>query len=168
MNELPLFAENGVPAGKLLWTQEGLYLQMEARTEKRWDGICRAYLRGEHGELLLGVLEPEGQGMVCRKRFAQPQLRYLGYWQGAVLRKNGERGWQPYGGEVTGNWGKRLLREGALFRRQGNQLLVALPYPPGGEFPFTELFCLAEIFEMGGLRYVVYTFSEEGKPMLRR
>ena len=105
--------------------------------------------------------------MVCRKRFARPQLRYLGSWQGAVVRKNGERGWQPYCGEVAGNWGKRLAREGALFRRQGELLLVALPYPTGGEFPFTELVCRAEMIAIGGLRYVVYTFSKEGKPMLR-
>lgn len=168
MNELPLFADNGVPAGKLLWSKEGLYLQLEARAEGCFDGICRAYLKGEQGEQLLGVMEPEGQGMVCRKRFAEPQLRHLGRWQGAVLRKNGERDWQPYDGEVAGNWGKRLGREGTLLRRQGNLLLVALPYPPGGEFPFTELFCLAEIFEIGGLRYVVYTFTQEGKPTLRR
>ena len=168
MNELPLFADNGVPVGKLLWSREGLYVQLEARSERRFDGICRAYLKGEAGEQLLGVLEPEGQGMVCRKRFAEPQLRYLGRWQGAVLRKNGERGWQPYCGEVVGNWGKRLAREGTLIRRQGELLLAALPYPPGGEFPFTELFCLAEIFEIGGLRYVVYSFTEEGKPTLRR
>lgn len=168
MNELPLFAENGVPAGKILWSKEGLYLQIEARTERRWDGICRAYLKGEHGEQLLGVMEPDGQGMRCRKRFAEPQLRFLGRWQGAVLRKSGECGWQPYSGEVPGNWGKRIVREGTLVRRQGDLLLVALPYPPGEEFPFTELFCLAEIFEIGGLRYVVYTFTEEGKPTLRR
>ena len=168
MNELPLFAENGVHAGKLLCSQEGLYIQMEARTDCRWDGICRAYLKGEYGEQLLGVLEPEGQGMVCRKRFARPQLQHLGNWQGAVVRRTGERGWQPYCGEVAGNWGKRLTREGALLRRQGNLLLVALPYPAGGEFPFAELFCLAEIFAIGGQRYVVYAFSEEGKPVLRQ
>ena len=168
MNELPVFSENGMQLGKLRWTQEGLYMQTEARTEQRLSGICRAYLRCENGERLLGVMEPEGQGMVCRKRFAEPQLRGLGRWQGVILRGSGG-GWQTYGGEIAGNWGKRLAKETmALLWREGELLLVALPYPPGEEFPFVELFCLAEIMQIGGGRYVVYAFSREGKPVLRQ
>lgn len=169
MNELPLFAENGAQIGRLRWTKEGLYIQLEARTEQRRQDICRAYLRCENGERLLGVLEPEGQGMVCRKRFAEPQLRGLGRWQGAVLRSSGEGGWQRYGGEVCGNWGKRLAKEeNLLLRREGELLVVALPYPQGEPFPMTELFCLGEIMQISGRRYVVYAFSTEGKPSLRR
>ena len=166
MNELPLFAEHGAQVGKLRWTQEGLYLQLEARTEGRREGIFRAYLRGENGEKLLGVMEPEGNGMACRKRFAEPQLRALGRWKGAVLRKSGEEGWRDYRGEVPGNWSRRLAVEGALQRKEGQHYLVALPYPEGEAFPFTELFCLARIRRIAGRRYVVYTFSEGGEPML--
>ena len=168
MNELPLTMENGVRCGVQRWTEEGLYLQMEARTDSRREGIVRAFLRCENGERLLGVMEPEGQGMVCRKRFAQPQLQGLGRWKGAVLRKSGESGWQEYRGEVAGNWGKRLALDGALQKEEGACRLVALPYPEGAVFPFTELFCLAHIRRIDGQRYVVYGFTDSGEPTLRR
>jgi len=166
MNELPLYAENGRPAGMLRWKQEGLYVEFEALTDQRFDGIGRAYLRGEGGERLLGVMEPCGSGMRCRKRFAEPQLRWIGRWQGGVLRRGGEALWSPYAGEVKGEWAKRLAREGALQRKKGALQLVALPYDRDQPFPLTELFCLAEIREIGGRQYVVYAFSEEGKPVL--
>ena len=167
MNELPLFAENGRPAGRLRWKKEGLYIELEALTDQPFAEIVRAYLRCEGGERLLGVMEPWGGGMRCRKRFAEPQLRSLGRWQGGILRRSGEPLWSPYGGEIKGEWGKRLPREGVLTRKEGALRLAALPYPVGESFPLTELFCLAEIRQIGGLRYVVYTFSEEGKPVLR-
>ena len=168
MNELPLFTENGRPAGKLRWKKEGLYVELEALADQSFSEIVRAYLRCDGGERLLGVMEPCGRGMCCRKRFAEPQLRALGRWQGGVLRRSGEPCWVPYAGEIRGELGKRLSRDGVLTRTEEGVRLTALPYPPGEPFPLTELFCLAEIREIGGFRYVVYAFSEEGKPVLRK
>ncbi|MGM9661530.1 MAG: hypothetical protein ACI3WR_00365 [Oscillospiraceae bacterium] len=169
MNELPLLLEGGAPAGKLRWVQEGLYYQIEALADQRREGIYRAYLSCENGERLLGVMEPRGQGMYCRKRFAEQQLRGLGRWQGGLLRRSGgDGGWQPYAGELGGEWGGRVGAEGALTRPEGELRLVALPYDRGAPFPLTELFCLAQLRQIGGRRYVVYAFSPEGKPVLPR
>lgn len=168
MNELPMFSENGRPAGKLRWKKEGLYVEVEALTEYPFDGIGRAYLRCEGGERLLGVMEPCGGIMRCRKRFAEPQLRPLGRWQGGILRCGVEPCWSPYAGEVRGEWGKRLSWDGVLTRKEGALRLAALPYPPSQPFPLTELFCLAEIREIAGQRYVVYAFSEQGEPVLQK
>ncbi len=167
MNELPLFGENGRPAGRLRWKREGLYIELEALSDQPFTEIVRAYLRCEGGERLLGVMEPCGGGMRCRKRFAEPQLQALGRWQSGILRRSGEPLWAPYRGEVKGEWGKRLAQDGILTRKEGEFRLIALPYPAGEAFPLTELFCLAEIRQIGGLRYVVYAFSEQGEPVLR-
>ncbi|MGM9618259.1 MAG: hypothetical protein ACI3W8_00250 [Oscillospiraceae bacterium] len=168
MNELPLLLEGGAPVGKLRWAQEGLYYQIEALADQRREGICRAYLSGENGERLLGVMEPRGQGMYCRKRFAEQQLQGLGRWQGGVLRRSGDGAWQPYGGELAGEWGSRIRAEGTLTRLAGSLRLVALPYDQGAPFPLTELFCLAQLRQIGGRRYVIYAFSPEGTPVLPR
>lgn len=168
MEELILYAEDGGAVGTLRWKREGLYVELEALTERRFEGIIRAYLRCESGERLLGVMEPFGGGMRCRRRFAEMQLRPLGRWQSGILRfSSGETGWMSYAGEITGEWSRRLTAEGILTKPEGALRLVALPYGMGEAFPLTELFCLAEIREIRGRRYVVYAFSGEGTPTLR-
>lgn len=166
MEELTLYFEDGRPAGRLRWRREGLYTELEALTERPFAGIGRAYLLGEGGERLLGVMEPWEGAMRCRRRFAEMQLRGLGRWQSGLLRLGGGEGdWTPYAGEVRGEWSRRLARTGALTRREGALQRVALPYGEGEEFPLTELFCLAEIRVLRGQRYVVYAFSGEGRPV---
>lgn len=168
MEEWTLYGSDGCAVGTLRGQREGLYVALEAATPRCFAGIGRVYLRGGGGERLLGVMEPFGGGMRCRRRFAEMQLRTLGSIESAVLRVAGdETDWAAYGGELAGEWGRRLAGKGALWRREGELLLLALPYGEGAEFPLTELFCLAEIRILQGKRHVVYAFTGEGKPVLR-
>lgn len=168
MEELTLYTGDGRAAGRLRWKREGLYVDVEALTDRPFSGIGRAYLRCEDGERLLGVMEPFGGGMRCRRRFAEMQLRGLGRWQSGILRLAGDgEDWSPYAGEIPGLWGRRIAADGVLTKAEGTLRLAALPYGAGEAFPLTELFCLAEIREIRGQRYVVYAFSSEGAPTLR-
>lgn len=168
MEEYTLYSEDGRAVGTLRRQQEGLYVELEARTPRPFPGIGRVYLRCAGGEQLLGVMEPFGGGMRCRRRFAEMQLRGLGSCESAVLRVTGGDGdWTPYAGEIAGEWGRRIAEAGALTRPEGADRLVAIPYPQGAAFPLTELFCLARVRTIRGGRYVVYAFSADGEPRLR-
>lgn len=50
------------------------------------------------------------------------------------------------------------LPPGAMCRREGRQLRLALPYGEDRPFPLTELFCLARIRTMDGRRWAEYRF----------
>lgn len=54
---------------------------------------------------------------------------------------------------------------GALCCRQGDGNLLALPYAPDAPFPLTELFCLAQVREIAGKRYVVYHLDSQNSPI---
>lgn len=167
MEGYTLYGEDGRAVGTLRRRQEGLYVELEARTPRPFPGIGRVYLRCAHGERLLGVMEPFGGGMRCRRRLAEPQLRPLGPCESAVLRvSGGDEDWVPYADGIAGEWGRRLAELGALTRRERAYQLVAIPYPPGAAFPLTELFCLAQVRTIRGARHVVYAFSADGEPVL--
>ncbi len=54
---------------------------------------------------------------------------------------------------------------GALFRREGDRLLFALPYSPRKVFPLPELMCFARLEEIQGEKRIIYAFNKEKTPM---
>ena len=56
--------------------------------------------------------------------------------------------------------------EGALWRREGETLLLALPYAPRRPMPLTGMFCFARPCRIRGERYLVWTFDSRERPVL--
>ena len=139
------------------------------------DGLYRAFLTGEGGELALGVLAPEEGRLTVRRRLYHRDVAPLG----KLLRGEARRSFRF---QETGLcWREtacpaqlfrgRFLRERlqnrgrAWWRREGTVLLLALPLEEGKPFPLEALFCLGRIEEIEGRRCVVYAFREE-EPVL--
>lgn len=180
MERLPLTGPHGERGEITVRPQEG-------RTELRcWlpdpgDGLYRAFLLGERGELPLGVLAPEnGRLELCRKLYSR-DVAVLGF----LLRGEARRSFRFEDAPVRpdpARWHKtqcpaqlfqsrffqeRLRPVGrAWWRREGVLLLLALPLEPEKPFPLEALFCLGRVRQVEGIQCVVYTFREE-EPILQ-
>ena len=165
MYTVPLL-QGGREIGTVRVREEGLYLRFTARMNGCTEGIRRAYLQFENGEQLLGVMEPDGSGMCCTRCFAKQQLCRLGALCAASLRGRDEICWQSYDGRLPGRFAAQIRKTGSLQRREGDSILLALPYSADAPFPLTELFCLASFSQIDGRDYIVYRFSEQGIPKI--
>lgn len=173
MERLPLYCQ-GERRGEVtlsLWGPNGARTEIIASMDDPGDGLYRAFLLGERGELPLGVLAPEnGRLTVCR-RFYHRDLEVLG----KPVRGEARRSF-PF--ENTGDgWREtrcpaRLFQDEFLverlrgvgrgwWRRDGGVLLLALPLENGKPFPLEALFCLGRVQRVEEVRCVVYAFQEE-------
>lgn len=177
MERLPLYCQ-GERRGEVtlaLWGPNGARTEIAASMDDPGDGLYRAFLLGERGELALGVLAPEdGRLGVCRRLYNR-DVAALGKLRRGEARRSfrfEEAGtcWQEtdcpaqmfHSRFLTG----RLRPIGrAWWRREGGVLLLALPLEEGRPFPLEALFCLGRIQRVEGKRCVVYAFREE-EPVL--
>ena len=173
MEQLPLYCQ-GERRGEVvlsLWGPNGARTEIAAAMDDPGDGLYRAFLLGEGGELPLGVLAPEeGRLTVCRRIYHR-DLTPLG----KLLRGEARRSFRFE--ETALCWREtccpaqlfqdRFLRERlrphgrAWWRREGGLLLLALPLEEGKPFPLEFLFCLGRVQRVEGTRCVVYAFREE-------
>jgi len=181
MERLPLTCRNG-KRGELTVCPQGARTELRASLSDPGDGLYRAYLLGERGELALGVLAPEGgQLALCRRLYSRDVAAL-----GTLLRGEARQSFRfqdaPAAAQRTaGCWHEtrcpaqlfqsrflqnRLRPIGrAWWRREGVLLVLALPLEPGRPFPLEALFCLGRVQCVEGVRCVVYTFREE-EPVL--
>ena len=177
MERLPLYCQ-GERQGEVtlaLWGPNGTRTEIAASMDDPGDGLYRAFLTGEGGELALGVLAPEEGRLTVRRRLYHRDVAPLG----KLLRGEARRSFRF---QETGLcWREtacpaqlfrgRFLRERlqnrgrAWWRREGTVLLLALPLEEGKPFPLEALFCLGRLEEIEGRRCVVYAFREE-EPVL--
>lgn len=176
MERLPLYCQ-GERRGEVtlaLWGPNGARTEIIASMDDPGDGLYRAFLLGERGELALGVLAPEGGRLgVCRRLYNRDVASL-----GKLLRGEARRSFRF---EETGPcWREtdcpaqlfhsrflidRLRPFGrAWWRREESVLLLALPLEEGRPFPLEFLFCLGRVQRVEGKRCVVYAFREE-KPV---
>lgn len=178
MEHLPLYCR-GEQLGELtlsLCGPNGTRREIRVSLPDPGDGLYRAYLSGEQGELPLGVLAPEGGRLcICRKLYYR-DLEPLG----KLLRGEARRSFRFE--EPTSDWretccpaqlfqdrflSERLRRVNyAWWRRDGDVLLLALPLERGKPFPLEALFCLGKVQCVEGKRCVVYAFREEAPVLL--
>lgn len=137
------------------------------------DGLYRAFLVGERGELPLGVMEPSGGRLsVCRRLYArdiaalgrleQGEARLSFRFQEALWQETGMPGRLMAAPELR----KRLEKiPRAWHRREGERLLLALPLERGKPFPLETLFCLARVTTVEGRLCAVYAFDGKGRPV---
>ena len=179
MERVPLYCQ-GERRGEIalaLWGPNGVRTEIIASMDDPGDGLYRAFLLGERGELALGVLAPEdGRLRVCRRLYNRDVAPL-----GKLLRGEARRSFRFE--EAGPCWREtdcpaqlfhsRFLIERlrpfgrAWWRREGSILLLALPLEEGRPFPLEALFCLGRIQRVEGKRCVVYAFREE-EPVLWR
>jgi len=159
MERLPLYCQ-GERRGEValaLWGPNGARTEIRASMDDPGDGLYRAFLLGEEGELALGVLAPEdGRLAVCRRVYNRDTAAL-----GRLLRGEARRSFRF---EETGLCWRET---GCPAQLEGSVLLLALPLEEGRPFPLEALFCLGRIQRVEGTRCVVYAFREE-EPVLWR
>ena len=166
MERLPLYCQDQRrgEVALALWGPNGARTEIAAQMDDPGDGLYRAFLLGERGELALGVLAPEdGRLTVCRRLYHRD------------VRGEARRSFRF---EETGLCWRETCCPAQLFhsrflidrlrpagrgwwRREGSVLLLALPLEEGKPFPLEALFCLGRIQRVEGSRCVVYAFREE-------
>ena len=154
---------------------EGGRTEVRAVMQDPGDGLYRAVLIGEQGELLLGVMEPAGKQLtICRRLYSRDIAglgRLLRGEARCSFRFQEKALWEETGAPAQffrGGFFQSRLRpvKRAWWRREGGRMVLALPLEQGKPFPLEALFCLARVQRVEGRRCVVYMFDEEERPVL--
>ena len=160
--EVPVYKQ-GVEIGRLQAEGERQTILFTARLRAD-PGLYRLTVRGSGGTLLLGVLEGPDP-MLCRRlsrQLVQPVLPLTcGLLESCCPQpqRQCQAQWQILPREEG-------MPEGTLWRPRGEGRELALPLPPDGSFPLTELFCFARVQQMQGRSWAVYRFDAAGRPVM--
>lgn len=176
MERIGLYRQ-GAKVGEIRLTPCGARTEIDASMDDPGDGLYRAFLLGERGELPLGVLAPEGGRLGLKKQVYGRDVAALG-----ALHRGEARCSFPFRGSQGGRCWRETCCPAQLFqsrffqqrlrsigrawwRREGALLWLALPLEKGKPFPLEALFCLGRVECVEGARCVVYAFREE-EPVL--
>lgn len=172
MDRFPVTQE-GRAVGELTVVRDGLYAAFSLTCHPWMDGVCRAFILGERGELRLGVPVPSGGEFALYRRIALREVETVGVLRSAELRACEE----PSGVWKSVRQPEELFRDSFLrsrilgvrnvrVRRTPNGLFLALPFERGKPFPLPALFCFARIQCVCGVCCVVYAFDTQGNPVI--
>lgn len=181
MERLPLTSQSGV-RGEVSVCPQGARTEVRCSLPDPGDGLYRAFLLGEGGELPLGVLAPENGALaLCRRLYSRDVAALGGLLRGEARRSfrfqdvpQGAQPDRPCWRETrcpAQLFQSRFLQSRlrpigrAWWRREGLLLRLALPLEEGRPFPLEALFCLGRVCFVEGVRCVVYAFREE-EPVL--
>lgn len=172
MEEIRLFC-GGQPRGKVTLDQGDSRREVRASMADPGDGLYRAFLVGERGEIPLGVMEPDhGKLSVCRRLYARDiaALGGLDRGEARLSFRFGESAWQEVDapGQLVSvpELRQRLEKIPRAFRRrEGERLLLAIPLEKGKPFPLETLFCLARVLRVENRLCAVYAFDKNGRPL---
>lgn len=171
MDKFPILL-NGKTVGELTTERERLYTWFDLRCPQMEQDIWCAWAVGEQGELRVGILEPQGQEWVIRRRFSDGMTQPLGRLvRGEIRTANaGAKHWEPLCSPETvfrTPWLRRSLQgSGAvLVRQEEGRLLLAIPYDPAKPFPLVPLFCFAKLCRIHGKPYLCFAFNEAEVPI---
>ena len=154
--------------GTLKVSSQGGYLHFRAACRARGGELLRLGVQSGGKAADLGVLVPEGGLWRLDKHLSPAALRSLGIetLDACFLRRLAPAGWlpEPEPGRLFGDGLLRRLcggLSGALTRREGDALLLALPLTD--PFPLLPAFCLGTLRQMEGRPYLVFGIFD-GKP----
>lgn len=170
-----------VGGGSLQYREEGGKVTFEAVRPDDKRGLYKLRLYGRSRGLELGTLLPEQGVLRLRRSYTVEKLKAAGCWPvtdaEVVLAV-------PFGGkDIPPGWtredtparllsGDKLLEYSAaglnhaLLRREEGFFYLALPYAEGSPFALTPLFCLAKLERLGEKYYIVFSFRDDGVPVL--
>ncbi|MBE6912843.1 MAG: hypothetical protein E7473_09995 [Ruminococcaceae bacterium] len=175
---LPLYLGPSV-IGSVVCRYEDLHITLSAKTYISISGICRAYVRGKNGNLLIGVLAPSGNSFSAEKSISAQRLSSQGLnfdeitYAYAVKAESKQEdttsGWFPVR-EIP----EALRRSDVIYALAGttNALLdnatvpraIAVPLATDRPFPRPDVLCLASPRQINGTLYGVIGISDSGFP----
>lgn len=172
VEEIRLYCR-GQPRGTVTLDRGDSRREVEAAMADPGDGLYRAFLVGEKGELPLGVMEPDRGRLTARRRIYARDVAALGPLRRGEARMSfrfGESVWQEVRdpGQLVSvpELRQRLEKVPRAFRRrEGERLLLAFPVEEGKPFPLETMFCLARVLPVEGRLCAVYAFDREGRPL---
>lgn len=173
MEQLKVFCR-GSCQGKATVEHKSGRSEIEVSMKDPADGLYRAVLTGEHGQLPLGVMEPHHGVLILRRR---PYLRDVERL-GALKEVQASRSFAFRRPEI---WKKTdrpaelvssaYLKEQlipyrtAWWKKSEGSLLIALPWDENSPLPMESLFCFARLDSVDGRRSVVYSFDKGETPI---
>ena len=171
MEKYPVMME-GRAVGELTVRPEALYtgFTVDCRLQ---EGLWCAWAVGERGRLRIGIPEPENGALRIHRRFSRALTEPLGALLRGELRRPGEERerWEPMGPPAErfrSPYLRRCLagREGALFCREGQRALAALPRDDRRPFPLEGMFCFARLRRIREREYWVFAFDSREWPVI--
>lgn len=173
MEQVKVFCR-GSCCGEVMLREDGQRVEIHAEIDDPGDGLYRAVLQGERGELSLGVLEPRGGKLILRRRPECSDVARLGGVQRLQVSCAFPFRKKPLW--TATEHPSLLLRDdflrsrlnsvsGAYWRRAQGRLLLALPLRSGEAFPLETIFCFARIEQVENEACVVYAFDENECPI---
>ncbi|MBR3704070.1 MAG: hypothetical protein IKM11_01065 [Oscillospiraceae bacterium] len=167
----------GVRCGDAVLRADGARAEICVRMRDPGDGLYRAVLEGERGELPLGVLEPQNGELLLRRRPARRELERMGtvrcvravcsflFDEKQVWNETDD----PSQLLRSADYRCRLTRcSRAWWRRGQGSLMLALPLREDTPFPLESLFCFARVEHVEDTLCAVYAFDEREMPLLKR
>lgn len=141
-------------------------------------GLYKAYAIGPSGKCLLGTLTPEAGGLRLQKTLSIDALKQRGCWP--VHRVETQLAFQFQEDPLPKGWCRPLhislkdevLKAAAghsgspLYRPEAHGFTLAWPFSTAKPFPLTPLFCLAQITCLDHHLYALFSFDQDGTPLL--
>lgn len=173
MNQIPLYCRGKSCGAATLRESEGR-LEICGDMPDPGDGLYRAVLVGERGELSLGVMEPKDGALVLRRKPALCDIARIGAVKcvrtGCSFSFHKKSPWNQTSCPAE------LFRDSFLrdrltmqscgwWRRGQNRLTLALPLRSDAPFPLEALFCFARAEQVEGELCAVFAFDENETPI---
>lgn len=175
---LPLYLGTSV-IGSVICRKEDLHITLFATTYVDISGICRAYVRGKNGSLLIGVLSPSGNSFSAKKSISKSKLSadgldfdeitYAYAIKDSSKPEEPEADWFPVK-EIPEALRKNdviytLARTtDALFNDAASPTAIAVPLVTDRPFPRPDVLCLVSPRRINGTLYGVVGVSRGGFP----
>ena len=165
----------GKCCGEAIMKEDGVRVEICTQIDDPGDGLYRAILEGERGQLSLGVMEPENGRLTLRRRPEWCEVERLGMVRcvrvGCAFAFGQKKVWnetnEPSSLLRSEFLRSRLSSQRAWWRRGNDGFTLALPLRSDAPFPLETLFCFACVERVEGELCVVYRFDADENPVVR-
>ena len=166
----------GKCCGEAIMREDGARVEICVQTDDPGDGLYRAILEGERGQMSLGVMEPENGRLTLRRRPERCEVERLGTMRcvrvGCAFVFGQKTAWnetnEPSSLLCSEFLRSRLTVHRAWWRRGSEGLALALPMRGDAPFPLETLFCFACVERVEGELCAVYCFDADENPVVRK
>ena len=152
---------------------DGARVEISAQMEDPGDGLYRAVLEGERGQVSLGVMEPRDGLLTLRRRPERCEIERIGPVRcvraGCAFAFGQKKEWnetnEPAQLLRSEFLRSRLMLRRAWWRRGKDGLALALPLRCDAPFPLETLFCFASVERVENELCAVYRFDADENPV---
>lgn len=177
---LPLYLGPSV-IGSVVCREDARHITLLAKTYASLRGICRAYVRGTEGKLLIGVLAPEGTAFSAEKSVSKTSLAAEGLSFDGITYAYAVSSSKNNADDASFSSWKKIERIPEILSRDKVVLALAkstdaltdssfaptrlaIPLITDRPFPRPDILCLLTPCEINGAVYGVLGISKSGAP----